>query len=47
MGRFQFVLQIKLPRPPGVTECGIGRPIKKIMGDFLVDAEVALAARLE
>ena len=47
MGRFQFVLQIKLPWPPGVIECGIVRPAKTVMGDFLVDAEVLLAARLE
>ena len=34
------------PRPPGVIECGIVRPAKTVMGDFLVNAE-ALLARLE
>src|SRR6185437_15625599 len=44
MRRFQFVLQIKLPRPPGVIECGIVPPAKTVMGDFLVDAEALIAA---
>jgi hypothetical protein len=35
------------PRPPGVIECGIVRPAKTVMADFLVDAEALLAARLE
>jgi hypothetical protein len=33
--------------PPGDIECGIVRPARTVMGDFLVDAEALLAARLE
>ncbi|MER8544993.1 hypothetical protein [Mesorhizobium sp. M0684] len=47
MGRFQPVLQIKFPGAPGDIECGIVRPVNTVMGDFLVDAEALLAARLE
>jgi hypothetical protein len=35
------------PGPPGDIECGIVRPVKTVMGDFLVHAEALLAARLE
>ena len=47
MGRFQPVLQIKFPGAPGDIECGIVRPVNTVMGDFLVDAEALLAARIE
>ena len=33
--------------PPEDIECGVVRPAKTVMGDFLVDAEALLAARLE
>jgi hypothetical protein len=33
--------------PPGDIECSIVRPAKTVMGDFPVDAEALLAARLE
>jgi hypothetical protein len=33
--------------PPGNIECGIVRPAKIVMGDFLVDAEALLATRLK
>ncbi|HWH61424.1 MAG TPA: hypothetical protein VN682_27630 [Terriglobales bacterium] len=47
--RVDFNLSSKssLPGPPGDIECGIVRPAKTVMGDFLVDAEALLAARLE
>jgi len=45
--RVDFKLSSKLPRPPGDIECGIVRPAKTVTGDFLVDAEALLAARLE
>ena len=47
--RVDFNLSSKssFPRPPGGIECGIVRPSKTVMGDFLVDAEALLAARLE
>src|SRR5690242_14001547 len=47
--RVDFNLSSKssFPRPPGDIECGIVRPAKTVMGDFLVDAEALLAARLE
>ena len=46
MGRFQLVLQIKFPGPPGDIECGVVRPVNTMNGDFLGDAEALLAARL-
>jgi uncharacterized protein len=47
--RVDFNLSSKssFPGPPGDIECGIVRPAKTVMGDFLVDAEALLAARLE
>jgi len=30
-----------------IPQCGIVRPAKTVMGDFLFDAEALLAARLE
>src|SRR2546425_10146070 len=45
-GGFQPVLQIKFPRAARryrMRHC----PAKTVMGDFLVDAEALLAARLE
>ncbi|MER8482025.1 hypothetical protein [Mesorhizobium sp. M1322] len=44
-----FTLSSKssFPGPPGDIECGIGRPAKTVMGDFLADSEALLAARLE
>jgi len=47
--RVDFNLSSKssLPGPPGDIECGIVRPAKTVTGDFLVDAEALLAARLE
>ena len=47
--RVDFNLSSKstFPGPPGDIECGIVRPAKTAMGDFLVDAEALLAARLE
>jgi hypothetical protein len=47
--RVDFNLSSKssLAGPPGNKECGIVRPAKTVMGDFLVDAEALLAARLE
>ncbi|MCJ9705365.1 MULTISPECIES: hypothetical protein [unclassified Bradyrhizobium] len=35
------------PAPPGDLECGVVRPVNTVMGDFLVDAEARLAARLK
>ena len=47
--RVDFNLSSKssFPGPPGDIECGIVRPVKTAMGDFLVHAEALLAARLE
>src|SRR5947207_15382542 len=47
--RVDFNLSSKssFPAPPGDIECGIVRPAKTVMRDFLVDAEALLAARLE
>jgi hypothetical protein len=47
--RMDFALSSKsgFPRPPGVIACGIVRSAKTVMGDFLVDAEALLAARLK
>ena len=47
--RVDFNLSSKssFPGPPGDIECGIVRPAKTVMGDFLADAEALLAARLE
>ena len=47
--RVDFNLSSKssFPGPPGDIECGIVRPAKTVMGDFLVDADALLAARLE
>ena len=47
--RVDFNLSSKssFPGPPGDIECGIVRPAKTVMGDFLGDAEALLAARLE
>ena len=47
--RVDFNLSSKssFPGPPGDIECGIVRPAKTVMADFLVDAEALLAARLE
>ena len=47
--RVDFNLSSKssFPGPPGDIECGIVRPAKTVMGDFLIDAEALLAARLE
>src|SRR5437870_12343352 len=47
--RVDFNLSSKssFPGPPGDIECGIVRPAKTVMGDFLVDAEALLAARLD
>ena len=47
--RVDFTLSSKssFPGPPGDIECGIVRPVNTVMGDFLVDPEALLAARLE
>ena len=47
--RVDFNLSSKssLPGPPGDIECGIVQPAKTVMGNFRVDAEALLAARLE
>ena len=46
--RVDFNLSSKASFPgPGDIECGIVRPAKTVMGDFLVDAGALLAARLE
>ena len=47
--RVDFNLSSKssFPGPPDDIECGIVRPAKTVMGDFLVDAEALLAACLE
>jgi len=47
MGRFNLFSKSSFPGPPGDIECGIVRPAKTVMGDFLVDADALLAARLE
>ena len=44
---FNLSSKSSFPGPPGDIECGIVRPAKTVMGDFLVDAEALLAARLE
>ena len=44
---FNLFSKSSFPGPPGDIECGIVRPVNTVMGDFLVDAEALLAARLE
>lgn len=44
---FNLSSKSSFPGPPGDIECGIVRPVNTVMGDFLVDAEALLAARLE
>ena len=39
---FNLSSKSSFPGPPGDIECGIVRPAKTVMGDFLVDAEALL-----